>query len=91
MGKRDGMQTEPEILRLFAEHRYRMIQELKALFFADAERFTALTESLIERNREFREYYYYDLAWQMRLHRWRERKKRREALRMYLQRWGLVR
>lgn len=85
------LQSPEELLRLFREHRGQMLRELKLLYFSDERKYNRVTENLLDQDREFREYYYYDLAFQMYLNRWKNSKERRLAWNAVLQRLGLAR
>ncbi|MBE7438179.1 MAG: hypothetical protein HS115_06945 [Spirochaetales bacterium] len=80
----ESLPADAHMLHLFRQHRGRMIQELKAIYFADESKYDGIIERLLEMDREFKEYYYFDLSWQMHLHRWKSRKERREAWRGFL-------
>lgn len=83
------IQTSEEVLRLFREHRGRMLRELKLLYLSDERKYTRITENLLDQDREFREYYYYDLALQVHLSRWKAKKERQAAWKAILRRLGL--
>jgi len=83
------LQSPEELLRLFREHRGRMLRELKLLYLSDERKYSRITENLLDQDREFREYYYYDLAFQMHLSRWKRSKERRLAWKALLRRLGL--